>query len=129
MFATAGELVTHPRGLTLICSNVIEKVITPTRTSFLPQTRDANKEFVCLKTDKHVKSFESRLPCDADIPVSRWRDEVQAAVDSVVGHRPAVHPGLCIQEVLAFTVDVVYNWLPAGETSDGNTRRIDEEIG
>lgn len=51
--------------------------------------------------------------------MSRRRDEVQAAVDSVVGHGPAVHPGLCIQEVLAFTVDVVYNWLPAGKTSDG----------
>lgn len=51
--------------------------------------------------------------------MSRRRNEVQAAVDSVVGHRPAVHPGLGIQEVLTFTVNVVYNWLPAGETSEG----------
>lgn len=48
-------------------------------------------------------------------------DEVQAAVDPVVGHGPAVHPGLRIQEVLAFTVDVVDNWLPAGETSEHET--------
>lgn len=64
--------------------------------------------------------------------MSRRGDEVQAAVDSVVGHGPAVHPGLCIQEVLAFTVDVVYHWLPAGETSDGKhgtglMRKLDNE--
>lgn len=57
MFETVGKLVTNPRGLTLICGNVIEKVITPTWTSYLPQTSDANKEFVCLKTDKHVKGI------------------------------------------------------------------------
>lgn len=51
--------------------------------------------------------------------MSRRRNEVQAAVDSVVGHGPAVHPGLCIQEVLAFTVDVVYNRLPAERDNDG----------
>lgn len=88
---------------------------------------------MCLSAKaKHVKRIQSHLPCDADVPVSRRRDEVQAAVDSVVGHRPAVHPGLCVQEVLAFTVDVVYNWLPAGETSYGKhetgwMRKLDDE--
>lgn len=52
----------------------------------------------------------------ADLPVSRRCNEVQAAVDSVVWHWPAVHPGLCIQEVLTFTVNVVYDWLPATNT-------------
>lgn len=50
------------------------------------------------------------------LPVSRGGDEVQAAVDSVVWHGSAVHSGLCVQEVLALTVNVVYDWLPAGET-------------
>lgn len=50
--------------------------------------------------------------------MSRWCYEVQAAVDSVIWHRSAVHPRLCIQEVLAFTVDVVYNWLPTGMTDE-----------
>lgn len=61
--------------------------------------------------------------------MSRWRDEVQAAVDSVVWHGPAVHPGFCVQEVLALTVNVVDDWLPAGKMEKGyQAVRQEEEI-
>lgn len=53
--------------------------------------------------------------CYIHLPVSRGRYKVQAAVDSVVWHRPAVHPRLCIQEVLTLTVDVINNWLPTAK--------------
>lgn len=58
--------------------------------------------------------------------MSKWRDEVQAAVDSVVWHGSAVYPGLCIQEIFTLTVDVVYDWLPTVEVekeSGGRKRR------
>ena len=45
--------------------------------------------------------------------MSGGRDEVEAAVHPVVGHQSAVHPGLCVEEVLALAVDVVDDRLPA----------------
>lgn len=65
----------------------------------------------------------------ADVPVSRGRYEVQAAVDSVVGHGPAVDPRLCVKEVLAFTVNVVYDWLPTRKMERDIRQRKEEEIG
>ena len=52
------------------------------------------------------------------LPVSRGGDEVQAAVDSVVGHLASVHPGLGVEVILELAVDVVDDRLPAegGET-------------
>ena len=40
-------------------------------------------------------------------------NEVEAAVHPVVWHQSAVHPGLCIEEVLTLAVDVVDDRLPA----------------
>lgn len=69
------------------------------------------------------------LSSHADLPVSRGRYEVQAAVDSVVWHGPAVHPRLCIQEVLTLTVNVVYDWLPTGNMEERHqAERKQEEI-
>lgn len=62
----------------------------------------------------------------AHVPVSRGCYEVQAAVDSVVGHGPAVDPRLCVQEVLAFTVNVVYDWLPTRKMERDNRQRKEE---
>lgn len=47
--------------------------------------------------------------------MSRRSDEIQAAVHPVVRHLPSVDPGLCIEVVFEFTVDVINDRLPAGE--------------
>lgn len=51
-------------------------------------------------------------------PVPRRCNEVQAAVNPVVGHLPPVNTRLCIQEILELAVDVIDDGLPAtaGET-------------
>lgn len=56
-----------------------------------------------------------------DSPVSRGGDEVQAAVNSVVGHLPPVNARLCVQVVLKLAVDVIGHRLPA--TASGTRRR------
>lgn len=56
-------------------------------------------------------------------PVTRRGDEVQAAVHSVIWHLSPVDTWFCIQEVLAFTVDVVDHWLP----TNGRERDVKEK--
>lgn len=58
------------------------------------------------------------------LPMSRWGDEIQAALHSVVGHLTSVDPRLCIEIILKLTVDVINNWLPAEDhtfTSESGT--------
>lgn len=58
-------------------------------------------------------------------PVARGGNEVQTAVDPVIRHESSVDPGFRVQEVLAFTVDVVNDRLPTKE----NTREEEEKEG
>ncbi len=51
------------------------------------------------------------------VPVAKWRDEVEAAVDSVVLDVPSVQPALVSEVLFKLLVDVVLYWLPA----DANT--------
>ncbi len=53
----------------------------------------------------------------ASVPVAKWRDEVEAAVDSVVLDVPSVQPALVSEVLFKLLVDVVLYWLPA----DANT--------
>lgn len=58
-------------------------------------------------------AFILLLICVPDSPMSWGGDEVQAAVDSAVGHLPSVHPGFWVQVVFELAVYVVDDWLPA----------------
>lgn len=49
--------------------------------------------------------------------MAEWRDEVEAAVDSVVLDVPSVQPALVSEVLLKLLVDVVFYWFPA----DANT--------
>lgn len=51
--------------------------------------------------------------CLPDSPVSWGGYEVEAAVNSAVGHLPSVHPWFRVQVVFKLAVYVVNDWLPA----------------
>lgn len=58
-FETAGKLVTHPRGLTLICGNSIEKFKAPNRERHSCHKHVTQiEEFVCLKTESMSKALD-----------------------------------------------------------------------
>lgn len=52
------------------------------------------------------------------LPVAKWRDEVETAVDSVVLDVPSVQPALISEVLLELLVDVVLYLFPADTTTD-----------
>lgn len=53
--------------------------------------------------------------CGCSVPVAEGRDEVEAAVDSVVLDVPSVQAALVSEVLLKLLVDVVFYLFPAGE--------------
>lgn len=47
------------------------------------------------------------------VPVAKWRDKVEAAVDSVVLDVASVQPALISEVLFKLLVDVVFYWIPA----------------
>lgn len=52
-------------------------------------------------------------------------NEIEAAVDSVVGHLPPVDPRLCIEEVFKLAVNVFRHRLPAEERKSSHDTQQD----
>lgn len=47
------------------------------------------------------------------VPMAKWRDKVEAAVDSVVLDVPSVQTAFISEVLFKLLVDVVFYWLPA----------------
>ena len=47
------------------------------------------------------------------IPVAKWRDEIEAAVDSVVLYVPSIQPAFVSEVLFELLVNIVFDRFPA----------------